>query len=423
MERTTPGAAPNGSAQPRSPQPTARDRLASLQGDPPRYWSPAAEGPLPLSEALAARRHAHRPWWRRAAQSIEHRVPPTLRGRWALSLPAATAVALVAVAGAAAGGWYLTRSQSTVVDVAAGNAGEAVSATQPPDDDHAAPAGDVGNAGNAGSTPSGHDAACRPHSPPSGTPRALPQASPTSWHAHRAIAVPAAARPIVHMRPAHAAAVEPAAGSGLAESWSRAPITHRFAQAMAAKRPTCQPHTARSTTPALAGAASATASGSASTGAAGGASAGAVVVDVEGKVAHPGIQTLPAGSRVYEALAAAGGALPGVDATALDLARPVTDGEQLRVGIAGAPTPVVGLPQPSSGGAARGKRGKPAQPVDLNTATLEQLETVPDIGPALAQRILDYRTEHGRFESVAQLRQVRGIGERKFADMRDSVTV
>ncbi|WP_194921192.1 ComEA family DNA-binding protein, partial [Catenulispora rubra] len=67
--------------------------------------------------------------------------------------------------------------------------------------------------------------------------------------------------------------------------------------------------------------------------------------------------------------------------------------------------------------------GKPAQPVNLNTATLEQLESVPDVGPSLAQRILDWRTEHGRFASVSQLRQVRGIGERKFADMRDSVTV
>jgi competence protein ComEA len=181
---------------------------------------------------------------------------------------------------------------------------------------------------------------------------------------------------------------------------------------MAARRKDCAPHAAMATSPAVAGAAPAGAAG-----------AGAVVVDVEGKVAHPGIQTLPGGSRVYEALAAAGGALPGVDATALDLARLVTDGEQLRVGIAGAPSPVVGLPQPSTGGTVRGKHGKPAQPVNLNTATLEQLETVPDVGPALAQRILDWRSEHGRFESVAQLRQVRGIGERKFADMRDSVTV
>ena len=174
-----------------------------------------------------------------------------------------------------------------------------------------------------------------------------------------------------------------------------------------ARRQSCPPRTAMATSPAVAAP----------------ASAGAVIVDVEGKVARPGVQMLPGGSRVYEALAAAGGALPGVDVTALDLARPVTDGEQLRVGIAGAPSPVVGLPQPSAGGAARGKRGKPAQPVNLNTATLEQLETVPDVGPALAQRILDWRSEHGRFESVAQLRQVRGIGERKFADMRDSVTV
>ena len=148
-----------------------------------------------------------------------------------------------------------------------------------------------------------------------------------------------------------------------------------------------------------------------------------MVIDVEGKVAHPGVETLPAGSRVYEALAAAGGALPGVDVTALDLARPVTDGEQLRVGIEGVPGPVVGLPQPSGGKSARGKRGRPVAPVNLNTATLEQLEAVPDVGPALAQRILDWRSEHGRFGSVAQLRQVRGIGDRKFSDMRDSVTV
>ncbi|MBW8802964.1 MAG: helix-hairpin-helix domain-containing protein [Catenulisporales bacterium] len=149
-----------------------------------------------------------------------------------------------------------------------------------------------------------------------------------------------------------------------------------------------------------------------------------VVVDVEGKVAHPGVQTLPAGSRVYEALAAAGGALPGVDATALDLARLVTDGEQLRVGIAGEPSPALGVAP--SGGPPKGKRakgGKGGTVVNLNTATLEQLESVPDVGPAMAQRILDWRAAHGRFTSVAQLQEVRGIGERKFAEMRDSVTV
>jgi competence protein ComEA len=145
-----------------------------------------------------------------------------------------------------------------------------------------------------------------------------------------------------------------------------------------------------------------------------------VVIDVEGKVAHPGVLTLPAGSRVYEALAAAGGALPGVDATGLDLARPLTDGEQLRVGIAGVPSPAVGVPAPPAAGRGKHKGGRV---VDLNTATLEDLESIPDVGPAMAQRILDWRAAHGRFASVGQLRQVRGIGERKFAEMRDSVTV
>ena len=145
-----------------------------------------------------------------------------------------------------------------------------------------------------------------------------------------------------------------------------------------------------------------------------------VIVDVEGKVAHPCVLTLPAGSRVYEALAAAGGALPGVDATGLDLARPLTAGEQLRVGIAGEPSPAVGVAGPVAGGRGKHKGGRV---VDLNSATLDELENIPDVGPAMAQRILDWRAAHGRFTSVGQLRQVRGIGERKFAEMRDSVTV
>lgn len=239
--------------------------------------------------------------------------------------------------------------------------------------------------------------------PPSGVAGSLAALVPVESPRQRT-QLAASPRALVN-RPLHGSSVAsppPAIGR-----WLHAPLIHRYLRAMAAQRQSCPPRTAMATSPAVAGA----------------ATAGTVVVDVEGKVAHPGVQMLPGGSRVYEALAAAGGALPGADVTALDLARPVTDGEQLRVGIAGAPSPVVGLPQPSAGGTAKGKRGKPAQPVNLNTATLEQLETVPDIGPALAQRILDWRSEHGRFDSVAQLRQVRGIGERKFADMRDSVTV
>lgn len=378
---------------------------------------------MPLSEALAARRHVNRPWWRRATQSIETRIPPTLRGRWALSLPAAAAVALVALMAAAAGGWYLTRSQSTVVAVGAANAGEAAaSSVSTPDEDQAASGGEP--AADAHGRPFGEerDGGCHSRRATSGA-----TAAPTRWTRHGARVVPTAridagtsgAKPAA----GGAASALPASTSGgiaLAAAparppsmspmplWRRAPIAHRYVEAMvarAARRQSCPPRTAMATTPALGG----------------GASPGSVVVDVEGKVARPGIESLPAGSRVYEAIAAAGGALPGVDVTGLDLARPVTDGEQLRVGIAGAPSPVVGLPQAPVGG--RGKRGKPAQPVNLNTATLEQLEAVPDVGPALAQRILDWRSEHGRFESVSQLRQVRGIGDRKFADMRDSVTV
>jgi competence protein ComEA len=150
---------------------------------------------------------------------------------------------------------------------------------------------------------------------------------------------------------------------------------------------------------------------------------GTVVVDVEGRVAHQGVETLPAGSRVYEAIQAAGGAAPGTDATGLDLARPLVDGEQLRIGLPGTPAPPAGLEPSRAPNASHGKRAKPDQPVNLNTATAEELQTIPTIGPAMAQRILDWRTQHGRFATVAQLRQVRGIGDRKFAELRDSVTV
>jgi competence protein ComEA len=382
---------------------------------------------MPLSEALAARHHAKRPWWRRAAQSIEHRFPAALHGRWALSLPAATAVALVAVVGAAVGGWYLTRSQATVVDVA-GTSAEAASTTRPPGEERATSgSADSGESaaqarGRSSTAVAGRDGACRAHTWPSSTPQELP-ATPTAWVADTAHGVPMAAPPAtkpvrpsssptdgfapndVRIPPGITAAILTLPRTAIG-AWHPAPITRRSTIVRAAGHQSCPSRSAVSTAPALAGP----------------ASAGTVIVDVEGKVARPGVETLPAGSRVYEALAAAGGALPGVDVTALDLARPVTDGEQLRVGIAGAPSPVVGLPQPASG-VPRGKRAKSGQPVNLNTATLEQLETVPDVGPSLAQRILDWRAEHGRFESVAQLRQVRGIGERKFADMRDAVTV
>ncbi|WP_328560439.1 helix-hairpin-helix domain-containing protein [Streptomyces coelicoflavus] len=141
-----------------------------------------------------------------------------------------------------------------------------------------------------------------------------------------------------------------------------------------------------------------------------------IVVDVGGKVREPGIHTLPAGSRVADALRAAGGVRPGTKTDGLNRARFLVDGEQV---IVGAPAPA---PPPAAGTASGGQAGAgPAAPVSLNTATTDQLDTLPGVGPVLAQHILDYRTQHGGFRSVDELREVNGIGERRFADLRDLV--
>jgi competence protein ComEA len=137
------------------------------------------------------------------------------------------------------------------------------------------------------------------------------------------------------------------------------------------------------------------------------------VIDVEGKVRHPGIITLPAGSRVHEAVAKAGGLRGKVDTSTLNLARVLTDGEQILVGV----EPVAA---PASGSS--GPAGSPGARISLGSATLEQLDTLPGIGPVTAQAILDYRSEHGRFTSVDDLLDVKGIGEATLADIRDRVT-
>jgi competence protein ComEA len=153
---------------------------------------------------------------------------------------------------------------------------------------------------------------------------------------------------------------------------------------------------------------------------------GTVVVDVSGKVRHPGIQRLPAGSRVADALRAAGGVRSGTDLGTLNRARVLVDGEQVVVG-GDAPAPVPGsAPAPGTAGAGVPPGGAaaapgPASPLSLNSATVEQLDTLPGVGPVLARHILDYRTQHGGFTSVDQLREVTGIGDRRFADLRDLV--
>jgi competence protein ComEA len=152
---------------------------------------------------------------------------------------------------------------------------------------------------------------------------------------------------------------------------------------------------------------------------------GQLVVSVVGKVRKPGLVRLPDGARVADAIAHAGGPLPGADLTTVNLARRVADGEQIPVGLPQPPVPDVlpGEPAPSASGplgatAAGASRGK----VALNQATAEQLDALPGVGPVTAQRILDWRTRHGRFTSVDQLREVDGIGERRFGQLKDLVT-
>ncbi|MFE5395612.1 helix-hairpin-helix domain-containing protein [Streptomyces sp. NPDC056568] len=161
-----------------------------------------------------------------------------------------------------------------------------------------------------------------------------------------------------------------------------------------------------------------------------GATVGAeIVVDVGGKVRKPGVHRLPAGSRVADALRAAGGVRPGAGTDGLNRARFLVDGEQVVVG-APAPGPgaVPGGAAPAGSGGAGGSAaagglagGGPVALLSLNTATADQLDTLPGVGPVLAQHILDHRARHGGFRSVDELREVNGIGERRFADLRNLV--
>jgi len=147
------------------------------------------------------------------------------------------------------------------------------------------------------------------------------------------------------------------------------------------------------------------------------AAAGELVVSVAGQVVRPGLVRLRPGARVSDAVAAAGGPLPGTDLTSVNLARRLTDGEHVVIGPA-AP----GVAAAPAGDAA-GTPGSTGAKVDLNTATLADLDTLPGVGPVTAQRILDWRTRHGRFDTVDQLREIEGIGETRFARLRDLVTV
>ena len=135
--------------------------------------------------------------------------------------------------------------------------------------------------------------------------------------------------------------------------------------------------------------------------------------------------TLGAGSRVAEAVAKAGGALPAADLGRVNLARVVVDGEQIRVPAPGEPllpaSEGIGGSAGSAGGS--GPSGDGHQLVNLNTADVAALDTLPGVGPVLAQRIVQWRQEHGPFTTVEELNEVSGIGDKLFAQLRTRVTV
>jgi competence protein ComEA len=143
-----------------------------------------------------------------------------------------------------------------------------------------------------------------------------------------------------------------------------------------------------------------------------------LVVHVAGRVRAPGVVHLPLGSRVLDAVEAAGGADDGVDLSGLNLARLVADGEQVLVGVAPPPSAAM-IPAGPPGGPATADGG----PIDLNTATADLLDTLPGVGPTLAGRILEWREQHGRFSSVDELLEVSGIGPKTFAELEPLVTV
>ena len=158
---------------------------------------------------------------------------------------------------------------------------------------------------------------------------------------------------------------------------------------------------------------------------------GPVVVSVVGLVHKPGLATLAPGARIADALTAAGGALDGADLIGLNMARRVNDGEQIIVGIVAAPGQPAAMGSsvssgpataaPTEGPPGAGKTTAPGGLVDLNAATVEELDTLPGVGPVTAAAIIAWRDANGRFTSVEQLGDVDGIGPARLEKLRDLV--
>jgi competence protein ComEA len=153
--------------------------------------------------------------------------------------------------------------------------------------------------------------------------------------------------------------------------------------------------------------------------------AGAVIIHVAGAVAVPGVVQLPAGSRVHQAVAAAGGGTPSADLNRLNLAALLTDGQKLYVPQAGEEIPAgsSGPPGESGEGTGSGGTAPAGGKVNLNTAGVEELDALPKVGPVLAQRIVDWRKEHGPFKSIEELDAVDGVGPKMLETLLPLVAV
>jgi competence protein ComEA len=146
---------------------------------------------------------------------------------------------------------------------------------------------------------------------------------------------------------------------------------------------------------------------------------GAALVHVAGAVRRPGVYRLSAGARVKQAVERAGGARRGADVNAINLAAKVADGQQVVVPRRAPAAGAAGTSPSATSASVAG--APPAAPVNLNTATPEQLDTLDGVGPATAQKIIDWRTEHGGFRSVDDLSQVPGIGPKRMEALREKV--